>query len=246
MKITVNDLAFMFPFYEETEFWSAVKQFIQVCRELESVRCHSVDGITRVDIDKNIEIYPNVSLYKVIQRITNKDERKYFLGLLVNGEENVYTQKAPFLYKGKCSYVCAAAKEQTLVSLESDEGLKNTEVEGEIDGAKVSIRNISREFHIHCYRELLGLRIYAANDKKHKKDRLNPYGRGKIGSPMDLSDQAAQQLLDHAIWIKNRLYARKGTVNYAFQNTRACIYHGYIADDLGDDILTILHSKKWD
>lgn len=94
--------------------------------------------------------------------------------------------------------------------------------------------------------ELLGIRIYEANATKHKKDRDNPYGKGKVASPMDLSDEEAQELLDHAIWIKQRLYARKGNRNYAFQNTKDCIYHGYIAEDLGDDILAVLYERKWD
>lgn len=53
-------------------------------------------------------------------------------------------------------------------------------------------------------------------------------------------------MLDHAIWIKGRLYARKGKNNYAFQKTRNCIYHAYIAYDLGDDIVSRLLSEKWD
>ena len=39
---------------------------------------------------------------------------------------------------------------------------------------------------------------------------------------------------------------RKGKNNYAFMNTIGCIYHGYIAADLGDDILTELNKTKWD
>ena len=82
--------------------------------------------------------------------------------------------------------------------------------------------------------------------EKHKKDRDNPYGKGKVASPMDLPDEEAQELLDRAVFIKNRLYARKGKNNYAFMNTIGCIYHGYIAADLGDDILTELNKTKWD
>lgn len=63
---------------------------------------------------------------------------------------------------------------------------------------------------------------------------------------MDLPDEEAQKLLDQAIWVKQRLYARHGKNNYAFQNTRECIFHGYIANDLEDDILAELYRKKWD
>ena len=63
---------------------------------------------------------------------------------------------------------------------------------------------------------------------------------------MDLSDEEAQYLLDRANSIKGRLYAKKGRNYYAFQKTRECIYHGYIADDLGDDIKSAINSEKWD
>ncbi len=133
-----------------------------------------------------------------------------------------------------------------MVSIELSEGFRNFEIEGFIQNEKVSIRNISREEHLYYHRQMLGIRIYEPNDGKHKKDKKNYYGKGKVASPMDLSDEEAQELLNRAIWIKNRLYARKGKTNYAFQNTRDCIYHGYIAEDLGDDILTALYSVKWD
>lgn len=54
------------------------------------------------------------------------------------------------------------------------------------------------------------------------------------------------RIRNHAIWIKQRLYARKGKRNYAFQNEQDYIYHGYIANDLGDDILKELYKRKWD
>lgn len=44
----------------------------------------------------------------------------------------------------------------------------------------------------------------------------------------------------------DRLYARKGKRNYAFQRTRDCIYHAYIADDLDDSIVSRLLGEKWD
>lgn len=133
-----------------------------------------------------------------------------------------------------------------MVSLETEEGFKKVEVIGMIGDEKVRIKNISSKEHIDYYWELLGIRIYEANNEKHKKDRDNPYGKGKVGSRMDLSDEEAQELLNHAIWVKGRLYARKGKYNYAFQNTRNCIYHAYIADDLDGDIVSRLLREKWD
>ena len=192
------------------------------------------------------ELYPTGTLYRIIQEISDQDDKKYFLGLLVNREKAETISEKPFIYKNSESFACAAAKEEGLVSLETEDDFKKTEITGLIDNREVQIKNISCEAHINYYWDMLGIRIYEANKEKHKKDRKNAYGKGKTASPMDLPDEEAQELLDHSIWIKNRLYGRKGNRNYAFQNTKDCIYHAYIADDLGDDIIAKLYENKWD
>ncbi|MCI8852306.1 MAG: hypothetical protein HFI32_02220 [Lachnospiraceae bacterium] len=246
MRITVNDLAFEFPLYEKAKTMEAVYTFTSVCKELESASCHNVERLMRTEIDKGKELYPTGNLYRIIQDISDRDDRKYFLGLLINRELVEMPADKPFIYKNRQSFVCAAAKEDAVVSLRTDQGFKQAEIVGEIGQKEVRIKNISSKEHIRYYGNMLGIRTYEANSEKHKKDRENPYGKGKIGSPMDLSDEEAQKLLDHAIWIKQRLYARKGNHNYAFQKTRDCIYHGYIADDLDDDILSELYARRWD
>ena len=105
------------------------------------------------------------------------------------------------------------------------------------------MRNISKDEHIEYYRRELGLRRFCANDKKHKSDRENYYGKGKVGSRMDLPDKEAQELLNKAIYIKGRLYAKKDDRYYAFQNEQDIIYHGYRADDLRDDIKKTLDKE---
>lgn len=246
MKVTVNDLAFEFPLYEKKNTMKAVKKFVSICRNLESIRCHNVERIVSSGINMDKELYPTGTLYQIIREIQDKNERTYFLGLLVNRESKAASAEKSFVYKDLESFACAAAKDECLVSMETSGDFKQSEISGTIDGKTVRIRNISCEDHLYYFRNMLGMRIYKANDKKHKKDGDNAYGKGRIGSPMDLCDDEAQELLDCAIWIKQRLYARKGKHNYAFQNEQDCIYHCYIADDLGDDILKELYKKKWD
>lgn len=53
---------------------------------------------------------------------------------------------------------------------------------------------------------------------------------------MDLQGEEAQKLLNTAIYIKGRLYAKKNGHYYAFQNERDIDFHGYRADDLGEDV----------
>ncbi len=247
MEITINDISFMFTFYETEKMHQAVRQFVRVCKILESEHCHAVTALVRDDMDLSQNIGPNCSIYGLIQKISDRVERSYFLSLLTGKGKIRRTADDPFIYNGKSSYACAMAAETgMLVSLESDTGLSQTKVAGKILNTTVEIDNVSCEQHMEYHREKLGIRIYEANKEKHKKEKVNYYGKGKAASPMDLPDAEAQDLLDKAIWIKGRLYARKGVHNYAFQETRTGIFHGYNADDLGDDILTALYKKKWD
>jgi hypothetical protein len=120
----------------------------------------------------------------------------------------------PFVLNDMSSFACAAAKDEAVVSMETDSVFTQNLLTGQIGETSVSIRNISDEGHICEYKTLLGLRIYVANDKKHKKNRFNAYGKN-IASPMGLDHEEAQELLDKAIEVKGRLYARKGSINYA-------------------------------
>lgn len=91
--------------------------------------------------------------------------------------------------------------------------------------------------------EFLEIMHYCIGILKHKFDRENYYGKGKVGSRMDLSDEEAQELLNKAIYIKGRLYAKKDDHYYAFQREQDIIYHGYRVDDLRDDIKKTLDKE---
>ena len=43
-------------------------------------------------------------------------------------------------------------------------------------------------------------------------------------------------MLNKAVKIKGRLYGKENGNYYAFQNERDIDYHGYRADDLGEDV----------
>ena len=247
MEIIINDISFMLTFYEEETMMQAVHLFVNICKMLESDRCHSVTALVRDDIEMSWPIGVKCNIYGLVQKIRDRTERSYFLSLITGLGKIKKTAADPFIYKGKLSYACAMAVETgMLVSLGSDEGFLGTVITGKIRDTEVKVNNISQEEHLNYYREKLGIRIYEANAEKHKREGKNFYGKGRVASPMDLNDEESQELLDKAIWIKNRLYARKGVHNYAFQETREGIFHCYIDDDLGDDILRELYKKKWD
>lgn len=247
MEIAINDLSFSFLFYSEKQALMALRKFIYLCKEIEDRnRCTKVERLVAGKIDKMAELAPNSKLIKLIQQLKSHDEQTYLLGLLTNREKIKEVPPLPFRYKEKESFVCAWAVDKAVISLASEAGLSDSEICGEIGMKAVSIANISEETHIDIHGEILGVRIYRANDVKHKKDRVNYYGKGKSASPMDLDNETAQDLLNRAIWIKGRLYARKHGRNYAFQCTGGNVYHCYIADDLGDDILHELNAHKWE
>ncbi|MGN0334377.1 MAG: hypothetical protein ACI4DV_01765 [Lachnospiraceae bacterium] len=245
MKIVINDLSFQYPFYDEQTALEKLHEFIRICKVLEKGTLKNVEKIVSCIIDPSVKITPQCSLYTLLQRFETKDEKRYLLGLLVSRPTVPQERQMKCTVNGKESFACLLAVENMLVSLLSNPIFSGSEIAACLDDQEITIRNISKDVHIDYYRNELGKRIYAGNDKKHKKDRVNSYGKGKEGSPMDLEQEEAQELLDRAICINGRLYARKNDKNYAFQNTRDVIYHGYIAEDLGDHIKKELDKQKW-
>ena len=247
MQVGVNDLSFQYQFFDKTVAIHAIIAFVELCRYLESDKAHSVCKIVTDKIQKDLVILPDVTFISLIQHLP-KDVRSYLLSVLVN---RAYPDEidgiAPFLLDGKESYICNKLKDGIFVSLLSNEAFSKHVFYGIINQTKVAIRNISSMQHIkQSYARELGLRVYKANDKKHKKDKENAYGKNRFASRMDLDDVQAQMLLDKAILVKGRLYARKSNINYAFQNERECVYHGYQCADLSDDILRALDKASWE
>lgn len=140
MKITVNDLAFEFPLYEQTKTMAAVKKFISICHKLESTYCHNVERLVGADIHMEKEIYPSGNLYRIVREIEDRDDRRYFLGLLVNREKISQLPEKPFVYKNRESFACAMARGEALVSLETEEGFQQAEITGMIGDEKVRIK----------------------------------------------------------------------------------------------------------
>lgn len=161
--------------------------------------------------------------------------------LLGQSQSSIMSEKVLSL-KGK--YVNLGVGQDILFEKAEKDALFETPVVKIIVAEKeIDLRNLSKEEHINYYRKELGIRRYIANDKKHKFDRDNPYGKGKIGSRMDLHDEDAQDLLNKAVEIKGRLYAKRSGYYYAFQNEGDIDYHGYRVDDLGDDIKSQLDKE---
>jgi len=242
MIAVINELSFEYQFETKEHALNSIMTFIHICKKIKSDSITNIDKIIAGEVDKQIQIAPRYNLIKLIQEIKPREERTFFLSLLTNSGDYVgYTRNC--IINGKSVKMVIYDKNQLLISLEGNEIFCDNIISIELDNKKINIRNISRDEHIDFYRRELGIRKYVANKEKHKPDRENAYGKGKIGSRMDLADDEAQVLLNKAIEINGRLYAKKNGSYYAFQNEQDVIFHGYRADDLKENIVRILDRK---
>lgn len=236
MIAVINDVSFQYQFATKQSAIEYVHIFLDICKRIKKEEVTNVHEIRTGVIDTQMEISPDFKLIQLLQDFKTREERTFLLGLLTN-QGTYRSEQGDFCrIAEKESLVCAYAIDNILVSLLSNVLFEAPMVRGNIAGEEISLRNLSKSEHISYYRKELGLRRYIANSKKHKFDRENPYGKGKVGSRMDLHDEEAQILLNKAVEIKGRLYAKKNGYYYAFQNERDIDYHGYRIDDVGDDI----------
>lgn len=199
------------------------------------------------DSDYSQEIVPGFVLQKIIGKIRDQEKKRYLLSILKNRDTLTNDLNLPpFRLSELESVLCACAKDHILVSVLSNPVFENTLLSGICGNEPVDLRNISQSSHIDIYKIDLGIRHYHANSVKHKADRINPYGKGKVASPMDLDDFTAQQVLNRAIFIDGRLYGRKNGKSYTFQQEQPCIFHGYIDDPLPQHISKELDKVLWD
>lgn len=236
MVAIVNDISFMFMYSTIDEAIKGVHEFLDICKRVKMAEITNIEEIRTGVVDTQQEIAPNYKLIRLVQEFRNREERSFLLSILTN--QGTYQSPNGELCEiaGRQSIICSQAVDNFLVSLMSNCIFASNKIEGTITGRKVELRNLAQTDHIEFYRCELGIRRYVANNTKHKLDKDNYYGKGKIGSRMDLPDHEAQDLLNRALYIKGRLYAKKYGQYYAFQHEGDVIYHAYCADDLPDDI----------
>ena len=245
MIAVVNDISFRYPFASLEIAVEKICLFLNICKRIQKEEITNIKEIKTGVIDMQREISPGCKLIQLVQGIKDREERTFFLGILTNRGTYQTAEGEKCEMGGEESYICMQAVNNFLLSLLSNRSFSKTTVEGISKGKTVLFRNISQDEHIEFYRKELGIRRYFANIKKHKPDRENFYGKGKVGSRMDLSDEEAQVLLNKAIYIKGRLYAKKGTSYYTFPNEGDVNYHGYRIDDIGEDVRRQIDKETW-
>ncbi len=244
MIAAVNDLSFVKSFSSKQEAIQKVHQWMDICRKIESKETTEVKKLYSTVINTSMEIAPGYPLIQLVKEFQTQDEKRYLMHLLANLDQPKNILDEEFKLGNSCSVICAWAKDDFLISLESEPVFAQSVIEGMIGRENTSIKNISRQEHIQFYKIMLGIRCYEPN-KKHRKD---PYvdGAGRYVDAMDLNDEEAQELLNCAIEINGNLYGKKHGRYYCFQRHHENCYHGYQNNELGLHIINKIDKYEWE
>lgn len=248
MFAAINDLAFQYQMSSLDEAITQLMAFINLCKAVEKGHMTNIEKIVIArEPDYSNPLAPNLVLPQIVQKIVPREDRQYLMSLLKNRDTIPEEENAElFYFDGKTSALCAYAKEDIVISLMSNQLFSTPVLTGRCNTNALSIRNLSKEEHVQQYERYLGIRHYHPNAEKHKVNRVNEYGKGKQASPMDLDDETAQHLLNRAIFVKKRLYAKKNGKIYAFMKESPCVYHGYIDDKVPEFVRRKLDQVLWD
>ncbi len=244
MIAVINDLSFKRSFPNKNEAVDKVRQWMNICKKIESKETTAAKELYSVMLNTSEEIAPGYPLTQLVREFETRDEKRYLMHLLTNLSQPGNMPQEPFCLQGECSYICAWAKEEGVISLESDPLFGEAALDGEIMQEKVSIKNIAKPEHIRHYEKFLGIRHYEAN-KKHRKQ---PYidAAGRYVDAMDLSDAQAQELLNRAVEVEGNLYGKKNGQYYSFQRHHDNYYHGYQNHNLGLHIKNKIDARRWE
>ncbi len=244
MVAAVNDLSFENQFSSKREAVEKVRQWMKVCKKLEAKETTAIEGLYSVMLNTSAEIAQDYPFIQLVKEFQDHDDRRYLIHLLTNLNQPEYMPHISFCMEGKCSCICAWARDAIIASIESDKTFEQPVLHGKIAEKDVFVKNISRQEHILLYEQFLGIRHYEAN-KKHRKQ---PYydAAGRYVDAMDLDDAEAQKLLESAVEIEGNMYGKKGEQYYCFQRHHANYYHGYQNNELGLHIRNRIDEENWE
>lgn len=243
MKAAINDLSFKRAFPSKQEAIEKVRQWMDICKKIESGEMTAVKKLYLDNINTSAEIAPDFPLINLIKDFQTRDERSYLIHLLANLSSPEYEEEV-FVWNDENSKICAWAKDDIVVSLESDVAFEQSIIKGEIASKQVLIKNISHLKHMNLYAELLGIRCYEPNKKHGRVAYIDTVGRHV--APMDLDGKEAQKLLNKAIEIDGNLFGKKGDKYYSFQRHHRNCYHGYQNNDLSEHITREIDKQTWE
>ncbi len=243
MEFVINDLSLQGKSKNTYEVINNLRTLVNLLKELKKRRL-----LRKLITDKQIrglELAPSYFIEQALNdvRLTNEERlflKTFFINMEVIGQnENIIFESeygSSFLL-GQ-SYI----RNAFVVSLETKSVFSSLFLEGRLKAfAKVMdirLMNLSRREHVAKHEKNLGVRVYE-NNPKHKVN----YG---WGSPMDLDDETAQQVLDTAIPVPNNENHLINCYNgkyYSFRRHHHNCFHGYIDDTIPENFRVLLNKK---
>lgn len=241
MNFAINDLALSCQSQTTYDSITNIKTLISLIKELKKRNI-----LTTICSDKKFfgsELAPDYYFEQMLndERLT-KDERLFIKTFIVNSSRIVANTKQTFEVNDKCSHLLAYSYFNNIfvLSIRTSSLYDKPYIYGTLyndtETFEACLPNLSVINDIEIHKFKLGIRIYE-NNPKHK---IN-YG---WGSPMDLSDDVAQRVLDSAIPVPNNINHLINYYNnkfYSFRRHHDNHFHGYIDTSLPEKFQKLLN-----
>lgn len=240
MNFVINDLAIHCQSKTTYEAIAHMQKLIVLIKELKKSKV-----LNTIYFDKKftgIQLAPNYYMEQMLNdsRLT-KDERLFIKTILMKASKILPNPRCTFEIGNKSSSLLAYSYLNNLfvISIVTDLLFGKAYLRGSLNnGSQIfdaCLPNFSAVEDIEEHKHRLGIRIYE-NNPKHK---LN-YG---WGSPMDLSDDIAQKVLDKAVPVPNNINHLIYYYNnkyYSFRKHHENCFHGYIDNNLSENLKKLL------
>lgn len=243
MEFVINDLSLQDKSKNTYEVLDNLRTMVDLLKELKK-RGLLKKLITDKQI-RGLELAPSYFIEQALNdaRLT-KDERLFLKTFFINME--VIGQNRDIIFESVygSSFLLGQSyvRNAFIVSLETRTAFSSLFLVGRLKAFSkvidVRLMNLSRKEHVAEHEKNLGLRVYE-NNPKHKVN----YG---WGSPMDLDDETAQQVLDTAIPVPNNENHLINWYNgryYSFRRHHHNCFHGYIDDTIPENFRVLLNKK---
>ncbi|WP_026491187.1 hypothetical protein [Butyrivibrio sp. XPD2002] len=239
MSLVINELSLV-GFADKYAFFIAIDMLDSIINELNNKFGIRIQDIFGKDINPLMLVTEELNYSQLLKEIPDRECRSRMFSLLVNTREYCDAKNALFVEGVEAKGASYAYFDNgVMVSLSSRE-LFNRELVDcyDSDNNICSVRNIAENAHIYEHANYIIVRVYQPNEKHREKEYIRSFGEEV--SEMDLDDETAQQVLNKAIVLNDRLYGVYNGEIYEFRKTLNYIYHGY---KLKDEILD-KHLKK--
>lgn len=243
MMLIFNDISFSFPFKSQYDANEAIIHFAQLLHTLKDKKISKVNTFdikVPSSISGNTELSNNYTLINAISAllkdINYRNLMSFLLTIMSKQIIEETDSQVPFLCMGKESKTCAEYKNNFFLSIIPSPDFRSNYLSGSIAGTNIDIKNISNIENISFFWKELGFREYERNEKHKIKEGIR---KGVVVSIAPENDKKGQELLNDAIEFNRKLYSvdiEDQSKIYEFRNHHANKFHGFLNNELSDDI----------